>query len=452
MTELHDRILKLRKRLLSLHIEEVARPANGTSSGLPSQEQTQKMKTDFSGIVREAARLPDSADQFVDADLDLLREEIKAFAGQLERVEQLAALSGLIQVCDAVLSDLLEHIDSYPAPPLGPLSSSYEPSLNLSPSAQLSARLSFTKAAVEKVSVALRDVADDVRAVAEYDRLLQTWNELQEMANDRITGKKSRPSSVISSGPSSGRTSSASSIVTPNGNKKANGYANLSLASATRNRLLPPSSRRAASSSDKPTERSSSSARTYNRSTSGPLNFSMQGTTFASRQRTTSLTPASATPVRRPSGPLLFPGSLNKKRSESPSISNASSYTHSNAASTSRSSTSVSTWSRAPRISFATPAKKTPPRKNYVANPKNKLDVAVGDVVNNLPVGINIESVSGSWKDQSGKYWIGDQDPKLCFCRILRSQTVMVRVGGGWMELSKCVSTMYVAHKLTRVP
>ena len=73
-----------------------------------------------------------------------------------------------------------------------------------------------------------------------------------------------------------------------------------------------------------------------------------------------------------------------------------------------------------------------------MANPKNKLDVALGDVVNNIPgVNINIEVVEDTWRDQSGKYWIGDEDPKLCFCRILRSQTVMVRVGGGWTELSK---------------
>lgn len=80
------------------------------------------------------------------------------------------------------------------------------------------------------------------------------------------------------------------------------------------------------------------------------------------------------------------------------------------------------------------PLKKKP---KYVANPDNKLDVAVGDVVNNLPVNINVEVVADTWKDQSGKYWIGGEEPKLCFCRILRSQTVMVRVGGGWMELSK---------------
>jgi hypothetical protein len=82
-----------------------------------------------------------------------------------------------------------------------------------------------------------------------------------------------------------------------------------------------------------------------------------------------------------------------------------------------------------------------PPRKPYVANPKSKLDVAVGDVVNNLPddVDIKIEVAQETWQDRSGKYWIGSEDPRLCFCRILRSQTVMVRVGGGWMELSKWV-------------
>lgn len=37
---------------------------------------------------------------------------------------------------------------------------------------------------------------------------------------------------------------------------------------------------------------------------------------------------------------------------------------------------------------------------------------------------------------EAGRYWIG-QPPKLCYCRILRSRTVMVRVGGGWVELSK---------------
>lgn len=46
------------------------------------------------------------------------------------------------------------------------------------------------------------------------------------------------------------------------------------------------------------------------------------------------------------------------------------------------------------------------------------------------------------WHDESGRYWIGYAGRvKLCFCRILKSRTVMVRVGGGWMELSKFVIT-----------
>lgn len=62
--------------------------------------------------------------------------------------------------------------------------------------------------------------------------------------------------------------------------------------------------------------------------------------------------------------------------------------------------------------------------------------MAVGRVVNSLPLSVKIERAKGATCD-SGKYWIGAPDPKLCFCRILRSSTVMVRVGGGWEELSK---------------
>ncbi|KAF8309200.1 hypothetical protein DL93DRAFT_1781597 [Clavulina sp. PMI_390] len=82
-------------------------------------------------------------------------------------------------------------------------------------------------------------------------------------------------------------------------------------------------------------------------------------------------------------------------------------------------------------------------KRTYVANPKNRLDMAVGAVVNKLPADVTIEPVLDTWKDESGKYWIGDAEPKLCFCRILRSQTVMVRVGGGWMELSKFIRLHY---------
>ncbi|KAG0237410.1 actinin alpha 2 [Actinomortierella wolfii] len=39
--------------------------------------------------------------------------------------------------------------------------------------------------------------------------------------------------------------------------------------------------------------------------------------------------------------------------------------------------------------------------------------------------------------NEDGRYVFGEIEPKVCYCRILRSRKVMVRVGGGWMELSK---------------
>ncbi|KAG1097369.1 hypothetical protein G6F42_018191 [Rhizopus arrhizus] len=36
-----------------------------------------------------------------------------------------------------------------------------------------------------------------------------------------------------------------------------------------------------------------------------------------------------------------------------------------------------------------------------------------------------------------GRYWFGNLNPKLAYCRVLKSKMVMVRVGGGWTELSQ---------------
>lgn len=76
-------------------------------------------------------------------------------------------------------------------------------------------------------------------------------------------------------------------------------------------------------------------------------------------------------------------------------------------------------------------AVKTP--ETYVADPQNDLDVALGDIVNDSPYKIQVKMVPG----EVGKYWFGDVNPKLAYCRILRSRMVMVRVGGGWVELSQ---------------
>jgi hypothetical protein len=46
----------------------------------------------------------------------------------------------------------------------------------------------------------------------------------------------------------------------------------------------------------------------------------------------------------------------------------------------------------------------------------------------------------GEERDDSGMYWIGEVEPRLYFCRILRSRTTFVRIGG--------VSTRFLHRQL----
>lgn len=386
----------------------------------------------------------------------------------MQHIRQLADLADVAHKCDMALSDLLEHVDSYPAAPAGPLSSTHVSTPHLPPEEQLSARVGFTRRMFAHVTTYFRPVNDDPRAVSEHQRVQQTWLELEDMANDKIVGKRSRSSSVVSSGRNSRASVSAISSYSGGSNRlnnlslshsgKARKYSNLSVGGSGGNNFLTPnhaSSRRTLSSSSnshrRPSSRLSTASVDITRSVSGPmasaspaLSSSIYGSTFASRQRTASMSSSISSSVPTPSLPTRQ--RVQSRSRGSPTPSEMSSHSRTNPT---RSSSSMSTWARAPRQPLPVPSRvQTPPRrtqpapkKAYVANPKNKLDVAVGDVVNKLPVNINVEVVADTWKDQSGKYWIGDQEPKLCFCRILRSQTVMVRVGGGWQELSK-----YVVH------
>ncbi|KAI9319148.1 hypothetical protein BX666DRAFT_2025476 [Dichotomocladium elegans] len=89
---------------------------------------------------------------------------------------------------------------------------------------------------------------------------------------------------------------------------------------------------------------------------------------------------------------------------------------------------------RSSRVPNVRPSK-TPSasRARYVADPKNELDIELGRIVNENPYRVKVKMVPG----EVGKYWFGETTPRLVYCRILPSKLVMVRVGGGWVELSK---------------
>ncbi|KAI7878785.1 hypothetical protein K492DRAFT_238327 [Lichtheimia hyalospora FSU 10163] len=81
----------------------------------------------------------------------------------------------------------------------------------------------------------------------------------------------------------------------------------------------------------------------------------------------------------------------------------------------------------------ARPAIHVTPANKYVADPHNDLDMEIGRIVNETPYKIKVKMVPG----EVGRYWFGDANPKLAYCRVLKSKMVMVRVGGGWMELTE---------------
>ncbi|KAF8491416.1 hypothetical protein JB92DRAFT_3006159 [Gautieria morchelliformis] len=430
VVDLRSRITALRTRLQSLSIGSLVRSLPGHNGNAhttpPSSKEALDTRSSFTAVANDAAALPATIeeDSIVNSELQALRSELDVARAMVQRLVSLSDVCDKVAACDHALSDLLEHADTYPAAPsVNQLASPHKSDARLPCEEQLASRMAFTKMTMEQVNDACIAVADDSRAVAEQTRLQQTWSELADMCTDRINGTRSRPESSVSSTGRSSVVATASSQRRPKPSLSGTVSRPRRSESITRHRVTSaydPAAR-------PPTHMS-------NRSVSGPSgSSSLFSTTFASRQRTTSLASiqsAILSPFKRPLSPIQ--SRVASKRPGSPTFSERSSQSV-------VSSPSRSTWARAPRQSFGTlPTHDTPiKRKAYVANPRSKLDVAVGNVVNNFRLPVTIHAAGDSWKDQSGKYWIGEAEPKLCFCRILRSQTVMVRVGGGWCELSK---------------
>jgi Calponin homology (CH) domain/Growth-Arrest-Specific Protein 2 Domain len=73
------------------------------------------------------------------------------------------------------------------------------------------------------------------------------------------------------------------------------------------------------------------------------------------------------------------------------------------------------------------------PRYEYLSDPNSDLDTEVGRIINASPYPLKVKRVPG----EVGKYWFGEDNRRLVYCRILPSKLVMVRVGGGWVELAQ---------------
>ncbi|KAG8811759.1 hypothetical protein FRC17_002334, partial [Serendipita sp. 399] len=464
-----------RLRALSLHRWVQPMAKSGSSQTLPDSAFLSRCESVFAEIRHSLENINRmDLDDHDRARFDDVVQELEVSDPLFQRCNYLASISSKITECDASLSDLLEHVDGYPSAPIAELQSPHISDPTKPPEEQLTARLSYTEDLLKVLDIMMESSEPDDRVISERDRLEQTWSELREMGMDRLNNK-SRPSTASGRDDQSGRTSSLSAKSgssvqsigslslkrrverTPMAKKDRRG---LGLGPSPRPSMVSPmatpkasNSRNASATVTVREDKSGASKVSKRRSISGPINpnSSLHRSTFSSRQRTTSVSPADAfpsTPTRlssAPRSPFKTPKGL---RPPSPNMSETSSVY----------SKPRSVSSRINGPSFGKPPPRPTPskplvRKPYVANPKNRLDVAVGNVVNKMAVSVPIQAVqSSSWEDKSGKYWIGDdEEAKLCFCRILRSQTVMVRVGGGWCELSKFLRDHF-AHLLDQIP
>ncbi|EJU06464.1 hypothetical protein DACRYDRAFT_113167 [Dacryopinax primogenitus] len=429
----------LRTTLSNLKLEELAHSLTPESqfSMLPTHDIVDQAR---SAVAIAQEKIQDlaapSSDVSTQAQGHSLRQELNVTVQLIPRLEALASFAAKIDECDAGINEIISQLDTYPDAP----QSSASPSVSGYGVArrQLSALLENVSATVQTALEAADGLADDFRVLNERMRIEQIWAEAKDEANDRLDPAFVRTKSAMSLSSLSSSTSinhlSTPSLKKPSLSRQSSttilsGRSSVLSASTggpwipsvgikpTSRSVSGPLPRTPASRLPRPTDSPTPSAVLRQRAESVVSNYTQR-----SRQSLDSFAP-------------VWTRGISDTRRRKSSMSSEVTPTRP------RNMSMSSSWSRTPRQSFGSPmlpSREGPKKRQYVANPKNKLDVAVGNVINRLPVNVNVRPLPG-WKDQSGKYYIGDANVKPYFCRILRSQTVMVRVGGGWMELSKFI-------------
>jgi hypothetical protein len=403
---------------------------------IPSSEFVTRIQSAVEGFHGEHVSLKEQSIRYPLAkpSMEALHSEIEELDERLSQLRALVGFGQKVSLCDKGISNLLNALDSFQESHKGILET---PESSVSDYSIRKSKISAALQNVLKLVGELTRIAvaiNDPRANSELDRITQTVDELQDMTK---TALESNPSTTDSRAPSTVSLSSSTSefggsnasVQTPKAKKYLEGL----------QRPIPRTprviDRRMASSAGKPSTPIRSPA--TSRSVSGPVmglglpnprSTTLYNSTFASRSRTTSLSgggPVPGTPTRPPSQVSQF---SSARRPMSPAASEIF---------TPRRPSTLHTPRPAMRSISSQSSHKPTPRRPYTANPASQLDMAVGRVINRLPMGIDMRAERLDWKDRSGKYWIGNEEPRLYFCRILRSETVMVRVGGGWSELSR---------------
>ena len=116
LSDVQTRVRALRRRLRCTGIDEVAHADARSSSALPDTHHCDKLDKQLLDVINGLDDLPQSVDSTsVNDELRSLRAEVVSSSESMSRIKRLARLGTLAQSCDNALSDLLEHVDSFPA-------------------------------------------------------------------------------------------------------------------------------------------------------------------------------------------------------------------------------------------------------------------------------------------------------------------------------------------------
>ncbi|KAH9811349.1 hypothetical protein DFH28DRAFT_1131286 [Melampsora americana] len=429
------RMFEILERLSSLDLDRWVREPEKRHSPLPSRETVMDIQSRLEGINLEILDLVSELESVLasgEKDETLLERCVKEYdsaSSKLARSMELMEFNEAVESCDQSFSRLLDALDHHQN--------------NGSEDEELSSVNQESETKLKEVSMKACGISNDGRVEYQLERLTQTWAELSEMVKDRHESKNDLSNELKLNGDESSYLSQ--SLLMKKNNSPASKIPVLLERSPIRLRSNSVGS--AAGSPSRITAKIPSiSTPSGPVETRGTLKHSLghhahlNSPYMSSPSLAASCRAGRRTPDQRSASKDHFdshPPSSGFTRTRAPSSLRGR---IGGTGSGLRNRVSLMSMNQG-RTAFGL---STPPctrmdggiekkRVQYRAQPNRNIDQMVGKVVNRLAVEVHVAPVEEAWEDNSGLYWIGN---KMYFCRILRSQTVMVRIGGGWNELS----------------
>lgn len=414
---------------------------------LPSISDAQHLAQQLAPLQAQLQDIKSQDDSF---DYVSIKLELRRKTLAIAQIDCLAQFKSKVELADDAFSNLLTSIDHATPGMLDNLKESDNLDFESSSVISISEALRVAGNAITVVRKHSIPLLEDSRVLSHIRRLELTFDDMSGMIED-LTPRRSLSSASASS------TYSNSRIPTPSRSIRSVSASSSHQPMSNSSSSRPPSSLFSSSSSTFTRNGSKPSLQSYNTPTqrkrhsssaSSAVSSIVSGTPRPSRIHSNpNATPrAFAVPssTKNAFGMSFGQSTASRKSAITSSTptrrDRASSIQNRNGLDTSPAfshptgaSSRKSTFASSPTLSPSTLFTKT--KQRYKSNPNSVIDVALGKVINDFPGIVCAKAAENNTQSESGMYWIGDVNPKLYFCRILRSKNIFLRTGGGWLNL-----------------